>query len=108
MDLFQFRESYPDAPGYQRTDTSYDAAKAIESETSRLQRKSLAAIRAAGDQGLTMEETADAVGEHRHSIQPRLSELRAKKMIRDGGKRRQLASGKNGICWVAVDGPNIS
>jgi hypothetical protein len=102
MDLFSFAERYPNAPGYAPTDTSYAAAKDIESATARLQRRALAAIKAAGERGATMEEVGDAVGEHRHSIQPRCSELRAKGLIRDGGVRRKLASGKNGICWIAT------
>jgi hypothetical protein len=102
MNLFDYRDAYPFAPGYAPTDTSYAAAKAIESETSRLQRKSLAAIVAAGDQGLTMEQVADAIGEHRHSVQPRTSELRAKGLICDSGIRRTLASGRKGIAWIAT------
>lgn len=102
MTLFEHRETYPNAPGYQNTDTSRAAAKSMESETSRLQRRVLDAIKRAGDHGLTMEECADAVGEGRHSVQPRTSELRAKKLIVDSGLRRKLASGRSGIVWRAA------
>lgn len=101
MNLFEHRETYPNSPGYQNTDTSRAAAKSVESETGRLQRRVLAAIKAAGAAGLTMEEAAEAVCEGRHSVQPRTSELRAKGMIVDSGQRRALASGRNGIVWTA-------
>jgi biotin operon repressor len=102
MNLFDHAEQYPNSPSYQRTDTSYAAAKSVESDASRLQRKALASITASGQAGQTMEECADATGCGRHSIQPRLSELRAKGLIADSKQRRALASGRKGIVWIAT------
>lgn len=96
MDLFD----YPHNAGYQRTDTSYAAAKSIDAKT--LQGKVLASIRRAGSTGLNLDELVTVSGIDRHSCQPRTSELRAQGLIKDSGLRRELASSRKGICWVAT------
>ena len=101
-DLLDYRQRYPDAPGYRDTDTSRAAAAAIAADLNAMQASVLAAIRAAGEAGMTMEEVAEVAGLGRHSAQPRTSELRLKGLIRDGGERRALASGRKGIVWVAA------
>ena len=102
MTLFEHRESYPDAPGYRRTDTSRAAAAAVESAASRLQAQVLAAISAAGEAGMTTNEIAAQIGVDKGSVQPRTSELRAIGSIKDSGQRRSNDSGRRAIVWSAA------
>lgn len=103
-DLFDL-PSYPDGPGHRGVETSVQAADAIAPNARSLQAKVLAAIRQAGGSGLTTNECCDRLGFDRDSIQPRTSELRAKRLIVDSGQRRRNASGKRAIVWVAVEHP---
>lgn len=93
-------DQYPDAPGHRGIETSIEAADAVAPKTGRLQRLTLEAITASGANGLTADEAAEAVGLDRWSIQPRVSELRAKRLIADSGQRRRNATGKRAIVWV--------
>lgn len=96
---------YPHAPGHRGVPTSVEAADSVAFKAGRLQRMVLAAIRAAGDYGMTTNECAGRLDMERDSIQPRTSELRAKRLIEDSGRRRRNASGKSAIVWVAVGAP---
>lgn len=89
-------------PGHRGTDTSREATEAMKPHTGRLQALALAAVKKAGGHGLTADETSGALGIDRSAIQPRLTELRHKRLIADSGNRRQNASGKSAIVWVAV------
>ncbi len=93
--------TYPDAPGHRNIDTSVAAADAIAPKLGRLQRMAETTIRDAGPLGLTADELAARLDMDRWSIQPRTSELRRKGLIRDSGQRRQNATGKAAIVWVA-------
>ncbi|MEZ5744358.1 MAG: hypothetical protein R3D89_11715 [Sphingomonadaceae bacterium] len=84
-------------------DCPQDGSESVAEHLGRLQRLSLAVIRSAGSYGLTALETASATGFDRYSIQPRISELRAKGRVVDGGKRRRNPSGRSAIVWVAKD-----
>jgi hypothetical protein len=91
-------------PGFKgKAETGRDAAEAIAPKCGRLQRLTLEAIRLAGMHGCTADETAEACGMDRWSIQPRCSELRAKGLIMDSGRRRLNASGKRAVVWVAAE-----
>lgn len=92
---------YPDGPGHRGVDTSLEAAQAIAPRVGTLQAKALAAIREAGDRGLTTVELARVLLADSSSIQPRTSELREKRLILDSGARRGNPSGINAIVWVA-------
>jgi len=94
-------DTYPSVPGHRGVDTSIAAARSLELSVGQLQRIALRAIRAAGSRGLTTHELAAVVKIHRDSIQPRTSELRERGLIRDSGGRRQNATGKYAIVWVA-------
>lgn len=96
-DLF----TYPQAPGFQRTDTSRAAAEDIAICARTLRAKALLAIREAGFEGLTTNELSAVLNISRDSIQPRTSELRAQGKIVDSGLRRQNANGKSAIVWRA-------
>lgn len=93
--------AYPNAPGHRNVDTSIAAAAALAPKLGRLQRLAEGAIRDAGLHGLTADEVAARLGMDRWSIQPRISELRRKGLIRDSGRRRPNATGKQAIVWVA-------
>lgn len=92
--------TYPNEPGFKRTDTSREAAEAMKPTAATLRDKALRAIGAAGLNGLTSEELAAVIGVERVSIQPRTSELRELEKIEDSGQRRRNGSGKRAIVWI--------
>lgn len=94
-------QHYPDAPGYQHTDTSIAAADSVASSAPRLQAMVLTAIRDAGDRGMTTNEIAEHLMIDKGTVQPRTSELRQKGDIRDSGARRANDSGRRAIVWVS-------
>lgn len=91
---------YPDEPGHRGIDTSIDAARAIASVTSRIQRTALLAIQEVGARGLTSQELADRTGIDFATIQPRTTELRRKGLIVDSRQRRRNRNGKAAIVWT--------
>jgi hypothetical protein len=93
--------AYPDSPGHRNVDTSVAAANALAPKLGRLQLMAETAIRDAGLFGLTADELASRLDMDRWSIQPRTSELRRKGLIRDSGRRRPNATGKQAIVWIA-------
>lgn len=93
--------TYPDAPGHRNVDTSIAAADALAPKLGQLQRMAETTIRDAGHSGLTADELAARLGMDRWSIQPRTTELKRKGLIRDSGQRRQNATGKQAIVWIA-------
>lgn len=95
-------DHYPGTPGHRNVTTSIAAAQHLAPKLGRLQRMAMAAIRAAGPDGLTASELAEVMGMERWSVQPRTSELRCKCLIRDSGQRRRNVTGKAAIVWVAV------
>ncbi len=94
--------NYPNEPGHRGIDTSIDAARAIASVTSRIQRTALLAIQEVGARGLTSQELADRTGIDFATVQPRTTELRRKGLIVDSRQRRRNRNGKSAIVWVAV------
>lgn len=101
-DLLDYRERYPNAPGYKARDTARKAAEEVKSGSRILRDQCLAAIRAAGTAGLTADETAEKVGKPILSVRPRLSELAKLAQIEDTGTRRRNDSGKSAIAWRAA------
>lgn len=80
------------------------AAVVPDADTERLGRLQLLtriAIREAAAEGMTAHEVSLATGIDRHSIQPRISELRLKGQVIAGGKRRRNPSGKTATVWVS-------
>jgi hypothetical protein len=94
---------YPFSPAPGKTDTSKEAADAMQPHCGRLQADALAAIREAGEDGHTADEVVDRRGGNRWSIQPRISELRQMGLVVDSGRRRQNVTGKRAIVWVAAE-----
>jgi hypothetical protein len=98
---------YPDYPGAYPVETSMEAADAIASKCGRLQKLALDAIAARRALGLTVEETAKATGVDERSIQPRISELRTRRLVVDSGHRRRNSTGRRAIVWVIKEcGPD--
>lgn len=94
--------TYPDVPGHRNVDTSIAAAADLAPKLGRLQRLVLATIREAGWLGLTADELASRLDMDRYTVQPRTTELKLKRLIRDSGQRRANSTGKKAIVWVAV------
>lgn len=95
--------TYPHEAGSKgQAETSSEAAALVD--CGRLQRMTLRAIRAAQHDGITSEEAAHQLDLSRASVQPRTSELRAKGLILDSGKRRtNRSSGKRAVVWIAQE-----
>lgn len=92
---------YPDTAGWKGIDTSHDAATSMAPYLGRLQDMTLAAIEAAGVDGLTAHEAASVLDMDRTAIQPRISELHCMGLIADSDRRRCNASGCAAVVWVS-------
>ncbi len=101
MDLFSYTPSYPDAPGYRRTDTSRQAAASMMPRAGTLQDVVLKAL---GHHGpLATFEMPAKVGATYRALQPRTSELAKKGFIVDSGERRvDPETGRSAIVWRAA------
>lgn len=95
-------ETYPDRPGFKgESETGREAAAAMAPKLGRLQRLVRELVEVRAGQGITPEEAADVTGQDRVSLQPRFSELKAKGVIVDSGKRRlNPSSRKRAVVWV--------
>ncbi len=93
---------YPNNAGFKGSaETGREAAEAINERLGGLQRRVFDAVKGRGTNGLTPEEAADLLAESRVSVQPRFSELKAKGLIADSGKRRvNPSSRKRAVVWV--------
>lgn len=95
-----FDKRYPETPGYQPSETSYRAAKAIESETSALRFQCLAVLRTSPK---TADEVATALNRNVLAVRPRIAELLKQGRISDTGERRRNESGLSAKVWKAND-----
>ncbi|QIK77975.1 hypothetical protein G7077_02655 [Sphingomonas piscis] len=96
-------DRYPDVAGHRGIDASIEAAEGMTPKIGRLQKMTLAVIREEGPRGRTSDESTEACGMDRWSIQPRISELKAKRLVVDCGLRRRNSTGKNAIVWVTPE-----
>jgi hypothetical protein len=87
---------YPDTPGYQDTDTSYDAAQAMHAKAASM--RALIYVQL-GDAPLTADETAQRLQRNKYTIRARFAELHTKGLIADTGERRENVSGHKAIVW---------
>ena len=94
--------TYPDTPGHRGVDTSIAAADMVAGIAGPLRRMVYRTVHEAGQSGLTTDEIAAALRMHRYSVQPRTTELKHERRIRDSGRRRPNASGCNAIVWVVT------
>lgn len=91
--------SYPDEPGYRARDTSRAAAEGIAPAAKSFRARVFDSIKA---QPGTPEEVAARLGEPVMNCRPRFSELSAKGLIRDSGRRGEAMGGRRAIIWEAV------
>lgn len=80
---------YPEAPGYQDTDTSKAAAEWMRPEVGALHRACLEIVAVLPS---TPDEVAIIIGRDKLAIRPRMTELRALGLIEDSGERRRNPS----------------
>ena len=92
---------YPNSPGWRRTDTSREAAKATEGKAKTLQAACLEALRKCGP--MTADEIATYLGEIILSIRPRLSELKELHAVSTTGARRKNKSGHGADVLEAIE-----
>lgn len=94
--------SYPHAPGSKGGETSRAAAEGIAPRVDGLRGQVLAAIR---QRPGTPEQLAHRIGEPLMNVRPRCSELKAKGLIRDSGRRATAMGGRRAVVWEAVPDP---
>ena len=100
---FDFAPLLP--PAQRHSETSREAADAIEPKADTLRRLVLDFIRSRGDQGATDEECQDALGMAGSTQRPRRVELQNLVMVMDSGRTRKTHSGRNAVIWIAVRKP---
>lgn len=99
-DLFNWRASYPNQPGYRRTKTSRAAAAAVKERAPNLRDQVLRLLKET-DNGLTADECAERIGKSILSIRPRVTELKRLGKIYDTELTRPNASGVQASVWKA-------
>ena len=93
ISIFNF---YPDVAGFKKGETSKEAARTIEPTAKILREKVLEVLKRGAK---TADEVAEVLGVQIWSCRPRLSELLARKQIKDSGVRRKNQSGKSAVVW---------
>jgi len=102
-DLFEYRDRYPDAPGFRRRDTSRAAANDMKPRQGTIQARVLEALQR---RPMASFELAGVTGISYRSVQPRTAELsrpgkERPPLIRDSGDRRtDPETGKSAIVWA--------
>ena len=103
--LFQYRQSYPDAPGFRDRDTSRNAARDMMPQQGTIQAMVLEALAIRPQASF---ELAESLGISYRSVQPRTAELaratpKRGQLIRDSGQRRiDPETGKAAIVWMLI------
>jgi len=92
-------QAYPNGPAEGHTLTSNAAAALIAKVSAKLERRVLEALTV---KPMTNSELAEHLKHAPSGVQPRTSELRAKDMVFDTGRRRQNRWGNNEIVWALV------
>lgn len=87
--------------GYQKTDTSLQSAVSVEKRAETLRERVLKAMKEAR-RPLATHEIADLIQSPYVSVQPRISELRRDRRVRDSGQRAMTGWGKLCIKWELV------
>ena len=88
--------TYPQTPGWKKTDTSEQAALAMLPKSKRLQRLVLEELEKGEG---TADDIARRIGEDFMSIRPRLSELFKDGKVIDTKRRGKSRSGKSAIIY---------
>lgn len=96
-----YKTAYPDHPGHKARDTARNAAAGIEPKAKSLRARVYDAIRA--EPG-TPEQIAERLGEPVMNVRPRISELSARSLVTDSGRRGEAMGGRRAIVWEATNG----
>lgn len=91
-----------DPPFQRHSATSLAAAEAIQPKLNSLQWHVLHQIKLTKLYGATDEEVCGTTGLSGNTVRPRRIELLRKGLIRDSGRTRATASGRQAVVWVAV------
>lgn len=84
------------------TDTSMEAAEAIQPDLARLEAVVLAAIRGSGAAGLCDHEGMLVTGLGGNTYRPRRRTLAMRGLVGDSGRRRLTPTGRRAIAWAMV------
>lgn len=97
-------DKYPHIPAARpgSPETAFEAAESIADAAKSREAKAFALFRSVYPAGRTADEVADHFEWERYSARPRLSQLKARGQIVDSGERRQGASGRRQVVWVAA------
>lgn len=93
----------PTAPYVKHSETSKEAAEAIEPKVSALQGMVLKYIQSKGLLGATDQEVQTALGMTGNTQRPRRRELEIMRLIVDTKITRKSASGRNATVWIAKE-----
>ncbi len=91
--------NYPFTAGYQKTDTSKQAADQIEKSSAKTLRQQVENLLRQQPNGLSTEQISQQLNKEYVSIQPRTSELRNTGIIFDSGLRVLNRFKKKVIVW---------
>lgn len=89
-------DKYPESPGFQDTDTSYNAAHAMRSKAASMRGRIYLLL---GEATLTTDECAAHLGLNKYTVRARFAELHMQGLIVDTGERRENVSGHKAIVW---------
>lgn len=90
------------APSVRSSDTSKDAARAMEPHLGRLEARVLYWIKAAYTRGATCDEVEGFSGLLHTTTSARIRRLAQIGRIVDSGERRKTRSGRNAVVWKVV------
>ncbi len=93
---------FDDPPAQQHSPTSVAAGEAIAPVAATLRAEVLAAIQAAGADGLTDEEVQTRLSLGGSTARPRRIELVESGLVTNSGRTRPTASGRQAVVWVAT------
>lgn len=96
MDLFDYREKFPNAPGFKRRETSRQAADDMKPKARTLRDRCFSEL-ALGPK--TADQVAEILRRSVLTIRPRISELVKLGLIYDTGRTAENASGKQAVIW---------
>lgn len=95
-------QSFDEAPYQRHSETSREAAEAIEPDLAGLRGRVLAFIRQCGDKGATDDEQQVALAMNPSTQRPRRIELWRKDLVRRTQETRPTRSGRKASVWIAV------
>ena len=94
-DLFTF-DGYPNAPGWKGRATSREAAQGMAPKATTIRDRVLASLKRYPG---TPEDIAGRIAEPVMNVRPRFSELAAKGLIEDTGRRGPASGGRWATIW---------